>query len=251
MKNFNCSACGAALEDKAMDRRLGIVCCSHCDAIYDLASRASQLSDEEINSLKETFNRVAVPLPEKFTIEESPEALKVSWRWGGSLFYFIFSGVLSFVMLSLFGIPFVTAFDLDMIIFSLMPTWVFLVSVYGLGQALFTSTWVVVDKKSLSVRHGPVTFKTSYTFTRAEIEQLYIKERVEKGQFRFYEVHALLTTGNHVELISTLETVEQALWMEQRLEGHLGIIDTVVEGEFRSEGDIELKPYMQSGEPRP
>ena len=249
MKSFNCSACGAALEDNAMDRRLGIVCCSHCDAIYDLASRASQLSDEEINSLKETFNRVAVPLPEKLTIEESPEALKVSWRWGGSLLYFIFLGGLSLGILSVSGIPFVTTFDLDLIVFALLPTWGALISVYGLAQVLFTSTRVVVDKESLLVQHGPITFKASYTFARAEIEQLYIKERIEKGRFRFYGVHALLTTGDHVELISTLETVEQALWIEQRLEGRLGIRGAAVEGEFRPEGNIELKPYMQSEKP--
>ena len=250
MKSFSCSACGADLKDNGMDRRLGIVCCSHCDAIYDLASRTSQLSDEEINSLKETFNRVAVPLPENFTIEESPKVLKVSWQWGGSIFYFVFLGVFSLGILSVSGIPFVTTFDLDLIFFALLPTWGVLGSIYGLGQVLFTSTRIVVSNETLSVRHGPITFRTSYTFARAEIEQLYIKERIEKEHFRFYGVHALLTTGDHVELISTLETVEQALWIEQRLEGRLGIIGAAVKGEFRS-GDVELKPYMQSGKPSP
>ena len=87
----------------------------------------------------------------------------------------------------------------------------------------------------LTIRHGPLPWPGNHTLNSADIEQLFCQEKFRQGKHGgsyTYEVHAVLTDGTKKELVSGLDDADQAIFIEQQLEDHLGIEDRRVPGEL-------------------
>jgi len=79
MEKLACRACGAALAADAIDRRLAIVSCGHCGAIFDLTRRRQEGPQSPAPPARKP--RAPAALPAKFAVEEDPTRLLVRWRW--------------------------------------------------------------------------------------------------------------------------------------------------------------------------
>lgn len=114
----------------------------------------------------------------------------------------------------------------------------------GVGLTYFTlavflnRTTIRVEGGTLTVRHVPVPVPGAQTLSTDDLEQIYCRVAHRAGRHPGptlrYEVVALTRKGGTVKILSGLENEEQALFIEQAVERHLGIEDRPVAGELRT-----------------
>jgi hypothetical protein len=112
----------------------------------------------------------------------------------------------------------------------------------GLGLGYFSlsgflnRTIVRASPEQLTVRHRPLKWIGEHTLHPDSVEQLYVQERVNrsnKGTRITYEVHAMLSGQRSKKLVSGLSGPEQAVFIVQQVEKHLGIKHLPVPGEYQ------------------
>ena len=204
-----------------MDRRLAIIVCSHCDAIFDLTTRKNSTSDPEFSSKTQSCGeRAAVSLPKGFKVEYQKGQIRVSIRWFKPLFVYLFF--------------FAIAWN------SFLVGWYYLVSSIGTSFAILFYIVPVIFifvRLKLSVRHFPLPWYPAPTIPLSHIEQIYVTREVRRNQDSTtvsFSVRAVTRDNKNQLLLRSLEDLEQALWLEQEIETTLGIRDRRVAGEFNS-----------------
>jgi hypothetical protein len=123
-----------------------------------------------------------------------------------------------------------------------MATFGTLHGLVGVGLTYFViagyvnKTYITISYDSLAVQHKPLPFPGAQILKTSDIKQLYSKEKIyhgRNGTSCSYEIHVITHSGKTVKLLSGLSSSEEALFLEQEIEKHLGIQDQVVRGEIR------------------
>lgn len=109
------------------------------------------------------------------------------------------------------------------------------VYVTWLGLAtLLNRTTITCRSGRLRVRHGPLYWPAPGELRTEQLDQLWVvQNQGKKGQIS-YELHARDRDGLATKLLSGLDDVAQARFVERRLEAELGIDDAPVRGEHTS-----------------
>ena len=228
---LQCGGCAAAIEAKDIDLAKSLARCSFCNAVMDLGRREGAAGGRFAE-----VERPEVRLPERFVAGKDAEGTFVRWRWFTpvSLFLLVFAigwnGFLVFflAMAAKGGAP---------PVFFLLPIIHVAVGV-GIGYAallgLFNSTTVRVARGVLRVRHGPLPTFTNRELKRSEVEQLFCARKdgtSRQGPTVSYQLRAVLKSGKAITLLKGLTDLDQALYLEQRIERELGIKDAPEAGE--------------------
>lgn len=118
---------------------------------------------------------------------------------------------------------------------------VFLLTAVGITYwtlaAWLNRTHISVSHGKITVRHQPIPFFGNKEIAASDVEQLYTREIIshdDEGTTVTYEVHVKTHSPRITILIRYLEDFNQALFIEQEIEKHLGIADMPVEGELSS-----------------
>jgi hypothetical protein len=103
----------------------------------------------------------------------------------------------------------------------------------GLAMLLNQSS-VRVDGEVLAVDHRPLWWPGRLQLRVADIDQLFVVQRFKRrsnnqGPRITYDLCALDRRGTQRK-VAQLEDADQALYLEQRIEHHLGIVDVEVAG---------------------
>ena len=223
---LSCRVCGAPFQAADLDHERQLARCAHCDTLADLQET--------------TRSRPAVPLPERFTVDQDHRRLEIHWAWRNPIHVF-----LAFFSLAWNGFL-VVWFSMSLLAGPLaILLWLFasvhvLVGV-GLGwwaiAGLFNTTTLTVDAMHLRVHHGPIPWPGNLELRTAELDQLYAKQKTTKtknGVSVSYELRAIVRGKDRLVVRGLTEDL-QALWLEQELEGRLGLIDAPVIGELDPE----------------
>ena len=112
----------------------------------------------------------------------------------------------------------------------------------GIGLTYFTlagfvnRTTIEVASDELTIQHGPLPWFGNHRLPVDQLEQLYSRQVVNQGKngriSYSYKVNAVTREGKKITLLSGLTESDQALFVEQQLEQHLGIKDRPVPGEL-------------------
>ncbi|HEX7901634.1 MAG TPA: hypothetical protein VF950_28000 [Planctomycetota bacterium] len=218
--------------------------CLACHAVFDFTDQVKGGS-----APAKKRDRGEIPMPKNLVVAEGMQSLDIVRKWarGPAFFFLFFSGfwnsiVMVFVVAAASGgfkdesgDGFVGWF-----------IWVFLTPfiLIGLGTGyaaialLLNKTTIKVEGTELKVSHGPMRWPGAKTLDAARIDQLYCAEYVaytqnNRPQYRM-KIHALMLDGSKVDLISGIDEINQALYLEQILEKHLGIEDRPVRDEYAS-----------------
>ena len=114
-----------------------------------------------------------------------------------------------------------------------------LVVVYFSLAHVFNKTHIVVSRGMIEVRHRPLPWPGNKKLLFTELDQLYARKRIENCDIEngpsyttyVHEVRVICSEGEHVTLIKSLESNEEALYIEQKIEEYLGIKNVSVAGE--------------------
>lgn len=123
-----------------------------------------------------------------------------------------------------------------MLLFPLLHVAVGLGLTYFVVAGFVNKTTIQCRDGRLTLAHGPLPWPGACDIDAGELEQLYVREKISRGRHgtnRIYQVRMKTKTGHDKKLVSTLTDAEQALYIEQQIEDHLGIADRAVRGEMR------------------
>lgn len=247
MTTSTCRACGAPMVEDALEARLGVATCSSCQAVYDRWG-GSPSAPRGPDRPEPGRDRPRVALPEGMTVQPSFGRLHVTWRWFSwlrvplLLFAVLWDSFLVFwYIIAFFAHRALSATgdELPALAMFLVPLAHVAVGIgvtYAAIANLVNVTEIIVERGTLSLRHRPLPWYPRPTLATADLAQLYVARRVrrsKKGTTIRFDLRAISEAQGDLLLLAGLTDLEQALWLEQEIERHLGLTDRAVEGEVQ------------------
>ncbi|WAC20649.1 hypothetical protein OVA24_04550 [Luteolibacter sp. SL250] len=222
---LKCNNCGSQLKPEDISPQLSAARCHHCNALFALPHLAGG----------RTIARPDVALPRGMKIEERMDGLTITRRWLDATAWFL-------LIFAVFWNGFMIVWSVislsqgiwAMSLFGLLHTGVGLFLIYLVLAMFLNSTTVKVTYDAVETRSGPLPWKGNKTIPKHEVEQFYCTEKVQRtknGSSVTYDVHAVLKGNRREKLAQGIRHHDQALFIEQQLERHLGLQDVPVAGE--------------------
>ncbi|MCA9717071.1 MAG: hypothetical protein H6713_03855 [Myxococcales bacterium] len=260
MRKLSCRSCGAELDGGQLDRRLAIITCSHCGAIFDLARRggggvngaastAEDTSDRagepQVPRGGDTPERAPVAMPSHFRVERDGGRLAVRWRWfqWSDIFLLFFAIAWDAFLVGFYAMMSLAndapgPMKIIMYVFPLAHVAVGVGITYRALAGLLNTTTLVVEERTLSVRHFPLPWWPAPKIPVDSLEQLYATKKIKHGKNTAtvtYELRAVTREHHGRLLLAGLQSLDQALWLEQEIELLLNIRDRPVAGEVKGD----------------
>lgn len=228
--SLKCPNCAAILRTEDWDMSTGMIKCGYCHSLSNIPVRSQEQGGFR--------PRPDIPLPAGMQIQETMGGTMLSRRW--------------FNLAVVFLIPFCIAWDSFLIFWystalSGKAPWIMAVFpiahvAVGVGltyytlATLFNTTSIFAGRGNLRIQHGPLPWMGNTDLSAGNLNQLYCKEKIKRGEngpnFQ-YEVWAAMHDGGTRKLLGIGLTMEQALFIEQKLERALGLQDRAVVGELQ------------------
>jgi hypothetical protein len=230
-----CQSCGRQIpaEDINIDR--AIAKCGGCHAVFGFADRIA--GKVLLPGYAGQREREPVPMPKGLSVDDWGPELTIIRRWftWAAIFMVIFCVVWDGFLVAWYVVGMAAGAPLIMLLFPILHVAAGVFITY-LTISLFVNRTVIrVAGGELTIRHGPLPWFGNHTLFGGDLEQLYCEEKMHRGKnstSTTYSVGAILRGGEKKELLSGLETPDQALYIEQQLERKLGIEDRPVSGEL-------------------
>jgi hypothetical protein len=239
--DVTCVRCRAPIAPGDINVQQAIAKCAACGAVFDFTAQVR----EGARPLQRVRPQVA--MPRGWVVDETPPAradgdpyreaavsrgsLTITWRWQHA----VGIGFLLFALVWWAFLVFWVAFAPGLMkLFATLHGAAGVVIVY-VGLAMITNrTTVRVHGDVLEVDHRPLWWPGRLRMGVADIDQLYVVQRLRQrsnnqGPRTTYELCALDRRGTQRKVM-TLDEADQALYLEQRIEHHLGIVDVEVAG---------------------
>lgn len=212
--------------------------CSFCGSTIVIPPEYQQLEERSSADVEDDELR---PTPDltKFEIDKFGDELTVSWSWRSWILAFLIPFALFWnaIVIGMGVGMFASGSILMMIGYFFIPhVWVGIGLAYVILALLFNRTTIYVNRDSLSVRHGPLPWKTPKPISVQDLQQLYVKQKIshgKNGSSASYTLEAMLKDGRSQTLISQNQDENTPIALERMIEVHLGIRDQRVKGEHR------------------
>ncbi|HEX6908764.1 MAG TPA: zinc ribbon domain-containing protein [Longimicrobium sp.] len=233
-----CPACGSPLRERDISRETMAGRCPACRTLVDLQAAglaaAPALADAGPGEAREVM---PVPMPARVHVETRGRDLVVVRRWFSwtYLLLLVFCVIWFGFLATWYGIVFATDAPLAFKLFPLIHVAAGLVIAYLTLTGFLNRTTLRIERDHLTVRHGPLPWPGNLDVSTLQLEQLFCTQKISRGRNGVslrYNVEALTRDGRHLKVVQGLDTREQALFIEQTLESHLGIKNRRVRSEM-------------------
>lgn len=240
-----CSACATTLRPQDMSLETMAARCPGCGALVDLrgvlpdAAPARQEESQPVLGQRPALTQDALPmpLPRGLHVEDRGSELVLVRRWFSWVYIFLafFSVVWNGFLVFWYVIAFSADAPLAFKLFPLLHVTVGAFISYLTLAGFVNRTTMVVERDHLTVRHGPLPWRGNVDVSIGSLEQLYCTEKISHGRNGTtvrYGVEAVLRDGRNLKVVTGLDERDQALYIEERMERHLGIVDRRVRSEM-------------------
>lgn len=223
-----CESCGAVVPAENIDLERMLAKCEACDHVFNCS--------RQLQGIGGTGDRTRgeVAMPKGMQVYRRTNGLRITRRWFGPkiIGLLIFCAVWDTFMVVWYTIA-ITQGIWPMALFGLIHLAVGVGLTYFAIAGLFNTTTITVMHGSIDIRHAPIPVPGK-DLQADNLAQLYTKRRVShsnNGTSITYELRAKQTDGKDIKLLGNLESEEQGLFMENRIEEFLQIQDATVAGE--------------------
>jgi hypothetical protein len=234
---IHCPECKQLIQADQINLERGLAKCQGCHNLFRLDAQIADLAPAGPAGYGPTYaNPAPVPIPAEINLQRDGGTLVLSWRWFnvGFLFLAFFCLFWDGFLVFWYSIGFAGGMPLVALLFPLLHVAVGVgLSWYTLGGFL-NHTVIKASREELSVKHLPLWMPGMQRIPTSELSQLFCRERVVRGRNGpsvHYELCALLRSGKEVKLVQQSRP-EQARYLEQQIESHLGIQNRPVGGEM-------------------
>lgn len=228
-----CKECGSLIPADDMNIATMTAKCGKCNSVFSFSDKIGGESSFEDKSAR----RAPVPLPKGIHATEMNGKLQIGWKWfrWSNVFLTFFTIFWDCFMIVWFTISISTEMY-AMAAFGSLHAGVGLYLTYTVLANYINSTSITVDRENVSVKIGPLPWPGNHNIKSSDITQLYSKSVITRNRNSIsenFEVHAVLKNRTHLCLVKTLEEMEQAFYIEQKIEDFLKIEDEPVRGEIQ------------------
>ncbi len=185
-------------------------------------------------------NSMRTGIPAKIEITRNFDHLQIVWKWLGLKYYLLTpfaivwdlsllcSGALTFLFRDLLVIMLV-------VLFLQAATGIWLT--YYVLAGYLNKTVIDVDANFLTIKHVPLPFRNPKKIPSKALEQLYCTKRgypqAGKDFYPTCDIYAITNEPLTIQLLSDMDGIEQALFVEREIEKFLSIEDRPVKGAIR------------------
>lgn len=229
--HLTCPSCGREIRSDDINIQMAMAKCAACHAVFGFADKIEGAGTA-------TGPKPQVELPKRFSVQMDPDGLVITRRWFSPVVFFLlfFCVFWDGFLLVWYFMAFTQNGPLMMKLFPLLHVAVGLGLTYATLTAFVNKTTIRVNYTEIAVRHGPLPWPGNKSLPRSEVEQLFCQEKMSRGESGYssnYEVGTIGMGGKRDKIVTGLTSPEQALFIEQQIEGYLGIRDRPVAGEMR------------------
>lgn len=226
---IQCPSCGFQVQAADMNLETLSARCRVCNSFIDLRPETPQAG--------RSTEPLPVPLPGQITVSSAGGGMVIERRWfsATAIFLVIFCALWFGFLAVWYALAWGTG-NLIVLLFPLIHVTAGLILLYSTIAMMVNRTWITVAGGRLTVRHGPMPWPGKRDLPTSTLEQLYCQEHVSRsknGTSITYSVRVRRTDGKLEKLVEGLPERDQALYIEQRVEQHLGIVNHPVADELR------------------
>jgi hypothetical protein len=225
-----CPNCNAEIPPENININGLIAKCVVCGKVFNFADQV----ETPVSFARAEYTDVH--RPDSIEVENLGHQLIIKRRWFTpeivvlAIFALFWNGTIVFVMGTAFamGAGFIS-------LFGSLHAAVGIYLAYTVLAGFLNTTVITADMQTLAIRHGPIPWPGNREVASSSIKQLYCREhmkRRKRGYSYTYSIQALLNDTSLQALVKGLQSPEQALYVEQEIERHLGIKDEPVRGEI-------------------
>ena len=238
-----CKKCGKQVLAEDMNLEMALAKCRECSSVFSILDSLNEETGSGVTAVK--AERLPAPMPKGYQIEEIGSELAITYRWfSAAAFFLLFFCVIWDGLLVVWYFLGISQFagggggglwpGLFMLLFPLLHVAVGVGLTYAVVCMFLNRTEIRVVGGELSIWHGPVPCPGKCRLPTSDVKQLFVTENIHRGKngcTYTYDVNAMKQDNTKQKLIGNLRDVQQALFLEQKLEQHLGIAPQHVPGE--------------------
>lgn len=228
---LDCPECSSRILADDINVHTAIAKCRECNAVFGFAHLL-----EDTRTGAESYYKPPVAMPEGMNVERTGMGLTISRRWfaWSILFLFFFCIAWDSFLVFWYKMAFTTKAPWIMVVFPIAHVAVGVGLTYTVLAGFLNSTVIRVDTREISITHGPLPWPGNRVIAAQEVDQLFCQEKKASESASKYNLCAIFKGGKRTELVTDLETPDQARFMEQQIEDFLRIKDRPVEGELKA-----------------
>ncbi len=248
----NCPGCGAAVRADDINIRRMVAKCAACNEVFAL--------DPSLSPTPSSHQRARVPQPPSITVERAgvpadpakdgtyrepppdaagrdPGPLVMKRRWlGPTHFFMLFFAVFWDGFLVFWYQTALDSGDADPValLFPLLHVAAGVYITYIAITGFLNRTTITVAEGRLKVAHGPLPWPGNLDLDASRLRQLFVRRKSYRtkggGERSTYAVAADMN-GTALDILRSLSNVDEARFIEQTIETHLGIVDDPTAGD--------------------
>ncbi|WP_144993340.1 hypothetical protein [Polystyrenella longa] len=245
MESLACLKCGGPLSDKDLNTEVGIAKCKYCDAwmkIEDIKKQPEPLTKEE--------RQIEIPIPSNVQIEQLRDTLTITVNPGANsdgvlTVVSILGGIAAVLFLIFFGSVARNIGAPPICI--LAPLLMMLIVAGSILFGIAKSNSQIRERnikviKDQGLRYQPQGYggkpllirlnRIKQFYSTEEHDQKYVHSNKPYGATTFYNVYALMTDNSTRPVMTGLQSKQEAIVVERKLEEFLGMPDIPVAGEI-------------------
>lgn len=251
LETIQCNSCGSPLARENIDRRRATLDCASCGSVHDLykpayrnASINGELIDNILASQTELLSakRTLSHKPRSFKTRVNKGRLKIEFPAGDYLWAMAITGslVILLMLLNSWGEKLFIVLAVILVIWAFICSW------------FLRRLGITVTEDSLTLTQSNVYGQKTHTLPAKKIRQLFVQQqhfkpdplartiasamdrqatRDQTQEEPVWNVRLLTDDDTIIDLIKSLPTREEALFLEQEIETRLGVRDAPVGGE--------------------
>jgi hypothetical protein len=225
-----CPHCSAPLQ---VHPKAVFLACSYCGTHLQVEGGEG---DRRLALDQGATERAPVGLPTKFAVERLGNRLTLRWRWWTPALFFMLFFCIAWDSFLVFWYSMAVGMDAPWIfvVFPIVHVAVGVGITYSTLAGFINSTTVEVGQGNLRIAHGPLPWQGNQLLETADVDQLFCTRAATKSEDSdslSYNVMVRTKSGRNIKLVSRLEELDQALYIEQEIERHLGVADRAMSGE--------------------
>jgi len=221
-----CPSCTADISASDLNITDMVGKCQECDSIFSIKSTIQKIQAASDDLITDEIGR-----PEGIELNYFHNEFEITAQQGTNVWHVI--GASGSPLLSLMGLGIyadkgsLVALGLALIGLMLL-TW----SIVKLIRARRNKIFIIIDDQSLDVLYRPQNFVKDKSYSKNDIEQVFVRPDPVLGGHALYIVLNSVNGQSHKRILGGLKSLLKAKYMEQEIERHLGIPNKKVSGEL-------------------
>ena len=238
---MNCPYCSTLIPSGDVNIVRLVAKCKSCNEVFSFSNEFGGKALNPASAPPDDGYSEPPPMPPGLQTAVVGDTLHIRYKWfkPAILFLMFFAVAWDSFLIFWYGAAlFIPGPEkIFMLVFPIVHLAVGVAITYGVLCGLFNTTTISVSRGALGIRHAPFSWGFGNKLIPVDqLDQLYCRSETthgKNGTSTSYSLHAVLTNGKRLDLLTNLDDRDLAAYLEYSIEYHLDIKDRPVSGELK------------------